>query len=36
MNPYNHNPFKTDTGRDSRSEYSANRKLAEKRKGGKS
>lgn len=32
MNPYDNNPFKTDPGRDSRSEYSANRKLAEEKK----
>ena len=27
MNPYNHNPFATDTTRDTRSEYAANRML---------
>ena len=27
MNPYNHNPFETDTSRDTRSEYVANREL---------
>ena len=27
MNPYNNNPFATDTTRDSRSEYAANRML---------
>lgn len=29
MNPYDNNPFKTDTARDARSEYAANRKLKE-------
>lgn len=27
MDPYNSNPFKTDTNRDARSEYAANRNL---------
>lgn len=28
MNPYNHNPFKTDTTRETRNEFDANRALA--------